>query len=168
MVTCASSPPVPGDDGGRYLLQSALEHGPLHVPGRLVAGVLLLQPQPRALVLPQLGAQVLQQGLQRAAQLLVLHHLRGHGSGPSPHGRVLQTRGEKPGNQGVLGCFQGATGNGRRAMLATGPLGQRLLRAGWNKRKGRTQAGAGNLKRKRGRCRRCREPWRPGLPRRSG
>lgn len=52
-------------------------------------------------------------------------------------------------------------------MLATGPLGLRLLRAGWNRREGRTQAGAGNLKQERGRRRRHREPWRPGLPGRS-
>lgn len=126
MATCASSRPVPGGDGGRYLLQAALEHGPLHVPGRLVAGVLLLQPQPGALVLPQLGAQVLQQGLQRAEQLLVLHRLRGHGRGLSPHGRVFFRSGEERSLaiRVVLGCFQGATGNGRRARASPcWPLG---------------------------------------------
>lgn len=61
---------------GRYLLQAALERGPLHVPGSLVAGVLLPQPPPRMLVLAQLGAQVLQQALERPEQLLVFRHLR--------------------------------------------------------------------------------------------
>lgn len=65
-----------GEPTGRYLFQAALERGPLHVPGGLVAGVLLLQPPPRMLVLPQLSAQVLQQALERPEQLLVFHHLR--------------------------------------------------------------------------------------------
>lgn len=42
-----------------YLFQAALEHGPLHVPGGLVAGILLLQPQPGMLIFPQLRAEVL-------------------------------------------------------------------------------------------------------------
>ena len=66
-----------GDPAGRYLFQAALERRPLHVPGGLVAGVLLLQPPPRMLVLPQLRVQVLQQGLERTKQLLVFHHLQG-------------------------------------------------------------------------------------------
>lgn len=64
-----------GGTRGRYLFQPALEHSPLYIPSSLVAGILLLQAQPGMLVLTQLGAEVLQQGLEGPEQLLILQHL---------------------------------------------------------------------------------------------
>lgn len=58
-----------------YLFQTALEHSPLHIPRSLVAGVLLLEAQPRMLVFAQLRTEVLQQGLEGPEELLVFHHL---------------------------------------------------------------------------------------------
>lgn len=64
-----------GGPRGGYLLQAALKYSPLHIPGSLVAGVLLLQPEPRMLIFPQLRAEVLQQGLEGPEQLLIFCNL---------------------------------------------------------------------------------------------
>lgn len=64
-----------GGPRGGYLLQAALKYSPLHIPGSLVAGILLLQTEPRMLIFPQLRAEVLQQGLEGPEQLLIFRHL---------------------------------------------------------------------------------------------
>lgn len=92
------------DPAGRHLFQAAGKCSPLHVPGGFVAGVLLLQPPPCMLVLPQLGAQVLQQALECTEQLLVFHHLREETQGWLCH----SCKGILQGVKVVLGCAQGA------------------------------------------------------------
>lgn len=78
-------PAVGAEPWRPYLLQAAGERGPLHVPGGLIASILLLQPPPCTFVFPQLHTQLLQQRLERAEQRLVLCHLRGHRAALASH-----------------------------------------------------------------------------------
>ena len=128
-------PTVGAEPWRPYLLQAASERGPLHIPGGLVTGILLLQPPPCTFVLPQLHTQLLQQRLERAEQRLVLCHLQGHRAAlPSHKGedRRLASKGAL-----VPGCLQGGwegicTVSGRAGSTdRLQDLGLTLPRAHW-------------------------------------